>query len=85
MRCRKWTFIILSIVLCFSIQQASFAKKKKSKIVDIDFDDELQIKGKLLGPSLFSLFQKKSMHHGKLIKPRKNFLREMRATAQDIE
>lgn len=64
------------------------AKKSKSKsgrVVKIDFDDELLIKGKVLGPSLFTLYQKRNVEFGRLIKPRKDFLPEMRVTLGDIE
>lgn len=82
---------VLLIVFCLSFLSAPCmaAKKKrksfKDRVVKINFDDELLIKGKLLGPSLFTLYQKKNVEFGKLIKPRKNFLPEMRATRGDIE
>lgn len=80
--------IILSVFLIFSF--SSFSKKKRSKtkkgrVVEINFDDELLIKGKLLGPSLFTLYQKRNVEFGKLIKPRENFLPEMRMTVGDIK
>ena len=83
-------FFLFFIIVCFSSLPAiSFAAKKKrsskGRVVKINFDDELLIKGKLLGPSLFTLYQKKNVEFGKLIKPRKNFLPEMRATRGDIE
>ena len=81
MNFKVWFFVLASLMICFSLQ----AQPKKSRVVDIDFDDELRIKGKLLGPSLFTLFQKKNINYGKLIKPRNHFLPEMRETAQDIE
>ena len=84
MNLKKYLFLILSFLVFFSVQAAP-KSKRKSRVVDIDFDDELRIKGKLLGPSLFSLFQKKNIHYGKLIKPRQHFLPEMRETGQDIE
>ena len=59
-------------------------KGKKGRIVSVDFDDELRIKGRLMGPSIFSLFQKKELNYGKLIKPREHFLPEMRRTLEDI-
>jgi len=65
--------------------QAAQKKSKNRKVVEINFDDELLIKGKLLSPSLFTLYQKKNIEFGKLIKPRKNFLPEMRTTLGDIE
>ncbi|MBC6415899.1 MAG: hypothetical protein GDA46_05865 [Bdellovibrionales bacterium] len=60
-------------------------KKTKDQVVEINFDDELLIKGKVLGPGLFTLYQKRSIEFGKMIKPRKNFLPEMRLTLGDIE
>ena len=75
----------------FLFASPSFCKKKakkkgkKPRVVNVDFDDELEIKGKLLGPSIFSLFQKKDLNYGKLIKPRENFLPEMRRTLEDIK
>ena len=58
---------------------------KRGRIVEVHFENELVIKGKLLGPSLFTLYQKRNVESGRLIKPRKNFLPEMRATLMDIE
>ena len=60
-------------------------KSNKDRVVKIDFDDELLIKGKVLGPSLFTLYQKRNVEFGRLIKPRKNFLPEMRAALGDIK
>ena len=60
-------------------------RSKKGQVVEINFDDELLIKGKLLGPSLFTLYQKRNVEFGKLIKPRKDFLPEMRVTLGDIQ
>jgi len=60
-------------------------KSDRGRVVKIDFDDELLIKGKVLGPSLFTLYQKRNVEFGRLIKPRKNFLPEMRATLGDIK
>ena len=83
----KW---LLILSLCFFAGSSLCKKKKKRRrgkkprIVNVDFDDELQIKGKLLGPSIFSLFQKKDLNYGKLIKPREDFLPEMRRTLEDI-
>ena len=83
----KWFWIFC---ICFFVMAESDAKVKKQKkrkklrVVNVDFDDELEIKGKLIGPSIFSLFQKKDLNYGKLIKPRENFLPEMRRTFDDI-
>lgn len=71
--------------LIFPTFAFSAKRSKKGKIVEINFDDELLIKGKLLGPSLFTLYQKRNVEFGKLIKPRQNFLPEMRATKGDID
>ena len=60
-------------------------KRKKGKVVKIDFDNELLIKGKVLGPSLFTLYQKRNVEFGRLIQPRKDFLPEMRTTLGDIK
>ena len=71
-----------------AFDEAEAAKKrsrKKGRRVHIDFDDELHIKGKLLGPSIFTLIQKKNINYGKLIRLRKNFLPEMRETMEDIK
>ncbi|MCZ0932576.1 MAG: hypothetical protein OXJ52_05430 [Oligoflexia bacterium] len=79
---------IFFVVLFFITAPMSLSAKKRSKkgrVVEINFDDELLIKGKLLGPSLFTLYQKRNVEFGKLIKPRKNFLPEMRATLGDIK
>ena len=77
----------LIFILLFSIPAHSEGRKssKKGRVVEINFDDELLIKGKLLGPSLFTLYQKRNVDFGKLIKPRKDFLPEMRATLGDIK
>ena len=83
----KKLFIFLNI-LFFLIAPVGLSAKKKSKkgrVVEINFDDELLIKGKLLGPSLFTLYQKRNVEFGKLIKPRKNFLPEMRTTLGDVQ
>ena len=63
----------------------SASKGKKGKVIEVNFDDELLIKGKLLGPSLFTLYQKRNVEFGKLIKPRKDFLPEMRSTLGDVK
>ena len=85
----KLILVLLCVCFCFAgeAKPSRRAKKKsrKARVVDIDFDDELRIKGKTLGPGIFTLFQKKNLQYGRLIKPRKNFLPEMRATLGDIE
>ena len=83
----KRFFIFLSVLFFVITPMSLFAKKKskKGRVVEINFDDELLVKGKLLGPSLFTLYQKRNVEFGKLIKPRKNFLPEMRTTLGDIQ
>lgn len=81
--------VIFSLLIGFLsasslMAQAKKRAKKSTKVVNVDFDDELHIKGKLLGPSIFTLYQKKNLNYGKLIQPRKNFLPEMRETLKDI-
>ena len=83
---KKMMFFVFLFLVVFSAPGFSEKKRtKKGRIVEINFDDELFIKGKLLGPSLFTLYQKRNVEFGKLIKPRKNFLPEMRATLGDIQ
>ena len=85
----KRVLMIFCVCVCFAgeARPSRKAKKKSSggRVVDIDFDDELRIKGKTLGPGIFTLFQKKNLQYGRLIKPRKDFLPEMRSTLGDIE
>ena len=69
----------------FFASTAPKKKSKKGKVVEVHFDDELLIKGKILGPSLFTLYQKKNIEFGKLIEPRKDFLPEMRKSRDDIK
>ena len=80
---------LIAFALLMSAPAEGQAKRKKrgkkGRIVSVDFDDELRIKGRLMGPSIFSLFQKKELNYGKLIKPREHFLPEMRRTLEDID
>ena len=86
MMIKKFIYFIFLIFITIPLVGAKPKKgSKKGKIVEINFDDELLIKGKLLGPSLFTLYQKRDVEFGKLIKPRKDFLPEMRATLGDIK
>lgn len=81
-----WIFIIFIPPTVFAKKNRRTSRSRnKGKIVNINFDDELFIKGKLFGPSLFTLYQKKNVEFGKLIKPRENFLPEMRSTLGDID
>ena len=83
----KWLLILcLSLLSLPSLGKTKRKRRgKKPRIVNVDFEDELRIKGRLLGPNIFSLFQKKELNYGKLIKPRENFLPEMRRTLGDIK
>lgn len=84
---KQIVFFSFLFLMAFPINTFAVKKKraKKDRVVEVNFDDELLIKGKLLGPSLFTLYQKRNVEFGKLIKPRKNFLPEMRSTLGDIE
>ena len=82
-------FVVLLAVFFTVFSGPAFGKTRKkrgrkSRIVSVDFDDELRVQGRLMGPSIFSLFQKKELNYGKLIKPREHFLPEMRRTLDDI-
>ena len=81
--------ILISLIFVLSaeakVSKKKRRKKSRSKIVNVNFDDELRIQGKIFGPSIFTLHQKKNLNYGKLIKPRKNFLPEMRETLGDID
>ena len=84
----KKFFICVGLTFLVTAPMSLEAKKRsknKGRVVEINFDDELLIKGKLLGPSLFTLYQKRNVEFGKLIQPRKNFLPEMRATLGDVK
>ena len=84
----KKFFIFVGFMFFVTASMSLEAKKRaknKGRVVEINFDDELLIKGKLLGPSLFTLYQKRNVEFGKLIKPRKDFLPEMRATLGDVK
>ena len=80
------TLLILVLFMGYvcEAKPKSSKKRRKSKVVNVNFDDELRIRGKLFGPSIFTLFQKKNLNYGKLIQPRKDFLPEMRETLGDL-
>ena len=81
---KKGLLLIFCMMLSFPVW-AKKGKSRKGRVVEVNFDDELLIKGKALGPSLFTLYQKRNIDFGKLIQPRKNFIPEMRLTLGDIE
>ena len=83
----KIILAVFCLCVCFDVAARTRKSKKRSraKVVDIDFDDELRVRGKTLGQAVFTLFRRKDLQYGRLIKPRKDFLPEMRATLGDIE
>lgn len=80
------------LVLCVGVfflgtTPSVFAKengKDKKKTSSINFEDEL-IQGQANKPELLYLLQKKQFNFKRLIKLRKNFLPEMRRTAEEIQ
>ena len=82
---KKFLFTGLMFFLTPAFAKKAKSRKAKGRVVEVNFNDELLIKGKALGPSLFTLYQKRNIEFGKLIKPRKNFLPEMRVTLGDVE
>ena len=59
-------------------------RKGKKKRTTISFEDEL-VEGEVQKPELLYLLQKKQFNFKRLIKLRKNFLPEMRRTAEDVQ
>ncbi len=83
---KKFIFGVSLILLFFGLalhSVASEAKKKKGRVV-INFQDEL-LRGNVSSPNPFHLFHNKQLDYGRFIKFRKNFLPEMRRTAQEIQ
>ncbi len=83
---RNLAFIILilsclSTLPCFA-ENAPKAKGKKNTA--INFEDEL-VEGEVQKPELLYLLEKKQFNFKRLIKLRKNFLPEMRRTAEEIQ
>ena len=60
------------------------AQDSKVKKTTIDFEDEL-VEGEFKKPELFYLLQRKQFNYKRLIKLRKDFIPEMKQTAEDIE
>jgi len=77
-------FLILLITLPFAAS-VSFAKTKadKKREAKVDFEDEL-VEGQLKKPNLFNILRGKDARSKKLIKLRKDFIPEMRGTAEDL-
>jgi len=73
-------FVAATPVLAKSKKKSSASKKKTS----INFEDEL-VEGQVQKPELLYLLNKKNFNFKRLIKLRKNFLPEMRKTAEDIQ
>lgn len=87
----KKLLLALSLILTFFITLVGLgstvsAKKKDGdkRTTSINFEDEL-IQGEVKKPELLYLLQQKSFNYSKLIKLRKNFLPEMRRTAEDLQ
>lgn len=79
--------LILSAFLAISLiaPPASAQKKKKgSKRVEVSFEDDL-VQGDVQKPELFYLLQQKQFNYKRLIRLRKDFLPEMRSTAEEIQ
>ena len=81
---REVFFLICILALNSSAIAQNKSKKKPRPSNTIDFEDEL-ILGEKKNPELIHLFQKKQFNFKRLIKLRKNFLPEMRKTAEDIK
>jgi len=82
-------WISIFVVSAFSLLKAenTYAQSKKDsskRRTSINFEDEL-VEGQVQKPELLYLLQKKQFNFKRLIKLRKNFLPEMRRTAEDIQ
>ena len=75
-------FLLLNLVGNVSLAQDKQGGSKKR--TSINFEDEL-VEGEVQKPELLYLLQKKQFNFKRLIKLRKNFLPEMRRTAEDIQ
>ena len=86
---RLWSVIaILGILAGFG--SAAFAQSPsakptaaKDKKTSVNFEDQL-VEGQTQKPELFYLLQQRNNNFKRLIKPRENFLPEMRETAEDV-
>ena len=81
-----YSIFILTALIMFSVNN-SFAQNDKDaskRRTSINFEDEL-VEGQVQKPELLYLLQKKQFNFKRLIKLRKNFLPEMRRTAEDIQ
>ena len=87
-RFNKWilTVLPLSVFVLFigSSVRAEEIKGSKIRKTTIDFEDEL-VEGEFKKPELFYLLQRKQFNYKRLIKLRKDFIPEMKQTAEDIE
>ncbi|MCB9026188.1 MAG: hypothetical protein H6625_07730 [Bdellovibrionaceae bacterium] len=85
---RYKTQLLIGLSLVFTFFGAStLAQGKKDaskKRTSINFEDEL-VQGEVQKPELLYLLQKKQFNFKRLIKLRKNFLPEMRRTAEDMQ
>ena len=76
-------FIICSLFFNLNNVNAKDTKKNKIKKTEINFEDEL-IEGEVKKPELLYLLQRKQFNYKKLIKLRKNFIKEMEQTGNSI-
>lgn len=76
--------IIFILVALFLVPVAQAQSKKKRRKESINFEDEL-IEGDLRGTGLLYLLGRKQINYKKLIKLRKNFLPEMRRSAEGVQ
>lgn len=91
---RKWNvlvFLIIGFMGFNSVSQESTQSSKssssdsaKKKNTMLNFEDEL-VTGDASQPEVMSIMQRQDFNFKRLIRLRKNFLHEMRKTAEDIE
>ncbi|MDZ4660361.1 MAG: hypothetical protein SGJ18_01945 [Pseudomonadota bacterium] len=78
-------FSLITLGSFASAQDAAKEPKgSKVKKTTIDFEDEL-VEGEFKKPELFYLLQRKQFNYKRLIKLRKDFIPEMKQTAEDVE
>ena len=80
--------LLVLIFMTFAFSEVGFAQGKaensQKRRTSINFEDEL-VEGEVQKPELLYLLQKKQFNFKRLIKLRKDFLPEMRRTAEDIQ
>ena len=76
-------FLLASMTLNWSVHSQASSKKKKRQ-ESINFEDEL-IHGDVKGTDLLYLLRRKQFNYKRLIKLRKDFLPEMRRSAEGVQ